>query len=252
MWGITPFDQLMCRIQFNNLRYEGPLTPPSVQGSLYYPGIAGGMNWGSVAVDEVNQLMVVNSMHLPFLVRLIPRDEVTDQTVYGLGGPQLGTPYAVSSSPFLSPTFAPCLRPPYGEMAVVDLASQKILWRRPLGTAAEQGPFGIKSRLPLPMGMFVEAGSLITGGGLIFNAGVLDSTLRDIDLFTGEEVWSDPLPASSQATPMTYVSPKTGRQYVLVAVPEGGTPLAGETAEREEIDDTDVEGGYVIAYRLPD
>ncbi len=76
--------------------------------------------------------------------------------------------------------------------------------------------------------------------------------MRAIDLFTGEEVWSDSLPTSSQATPMTYVSPKTGRQYVLVTVPDGGTPMALESAEREESDDTDVEGGYVIAYRLPD
>ena len=77
--------------------------------------------------------------------------------------------------------------------------------------------------------------------------------MRAIDLFTGEEVWSDSLPASSQATPMTYVSPKSGRQYVLVAVPDGGeTSLVGETAEREESDDANVEGGYVIAYRLPE
>jgi len=252
MWGITPLDQLLCRIQFQKLRYEGPLTPPSVQGSLYYPGVAGGINWGSVAVDEVNQLMVVNSMHLPFVVRLIPRDEVTDNFFYGIGGLQLGTPYAVFSFPFLSPIFAPCLRPPYGEMAVVDLASQEVLWRRPLGTAAEQGIFGIKSRLPLPMGMFYSAGSIVTGGGLIFNGGVLDSTMRAIDLFTGKEVWSDSLPDSSQATPMTYVSPKTGRQYVLVVVADAETSMALESAEREESDDTDVEGGYVIAYRLPD
>jgi len=91
----------------------------------------------------------------------------------------------------------------------------------------------------------------VTGGGLIFNAGVFDSTMRAIDLYTGKEVWSDSLSASSQATPMTYVSPKTGRQYVLVVVPEGGAPLRMEGADREEIDDTDVEGGYVIAYRLP-
>jgi membrane-bound PQQ-dependent dehydrogenase (glucose/quinate/shikimate family) len=251
MWGITPFDQVMCRIQFQNLRYEGPLTPPSVQGSLVYPGVAGGMNWGSVAVDEVNQLMVINSIHMPFVVRLIPREEVTDETFYGIGGPQLGTPYAVFSFPFLSPIFAPCLQPPFGEMAVVDLASQKILWRRPLGTAAEQGPFGIKTGLRLPMGMFISAGSIVTGGGLIFNAGVFDSTMRAIDIYTGEEVWSDSLPASSQATPMTYVSPQTGRQYVLIVVPDGGAPMAMESAEREESDDTDVDGGYVIAYRLP-
>ena len=145
------------------------------------------MNWGSVAVDEVNQLMLVSLIHMPFVVRLIPRDEVTDETVFGIGGVQSGTPYAVYSFPFLSFTFAPCIQPPFGEMAVVDLASQKMLWRRPLGTAAEQGPFGIKSRLRLPMGMFISAGSIVTGGGLIFNGGVFDSTMRAIDLYTGED-----------------------------------------------------------------
>jgi quinoprotein glucose dehydrogenase len=30
MWGSTLFDQLMCRVQFHRLRYEGPFTPPSL------------------------------------------------------------------------------------------------------------------------------------------------------------------------------------------------------------------------------
>lgn len=252
MWGITPFDQLACRRQFRKLRYEGPLTPPSIRGTLYYPGIAGGMNWGSVAVDVVNQLMVVNTLHMPFVVRLIPRAEVKEGMEFGLGGHQRGTPYAVYSMPFLSPLFAPCLRPPYGEMAVVDLASQQVLWRRPLGTAAEQGPLGIKSRLPLPMGMFYQAGSMVTGGGLIFMGGVGDRTMRALDLYSGEQLWSDPLPASSQATPMSYVSPASGQQYVIVTVPDGDrTPLAAENAAREEQSGPKTEGGYVIAYRLP-
>jgi glucose dehydrogenase len=226
------------------------MTPPSLQGTLYYPGIAGGMNWGSVAVDEINQLMVVNALHMPFVVRLIPRDEVSEDTTYGLGGRQTGTPYAVYSMPFLSPLFAPCLRPPFGEMAVVDLTTQQTLWRRPLGTAAEQGPLGIKTGLPLPMGMFYQAGSAVTAGGLIFNGGVLDSTMRAIDVLTGKELWTDKLPASAQATPMSYVSPATGTQYVLITVPEGvGTPLARENAVREALEEN-VEGGYVIAYRV--
>ena len=51
---------------------------------------------------------------------------------------------------------------------------------------------------------------------------------------------------------MTYISPKTGLQYVLVAVPDGGgAPFSAENAAREELDDGEVEGGYVIAYRLP-
>jgi len=253
MWGITPIDQLACRLTFKKLRYEGPLTPPSLDGTLYYPGVAGGMNWGSVAVDEVNQLMVVNVLHMPFVVRLIERDEVTDDTVFGLGGKQLGLPYAVYSMPFLSPLFAPCLRPPFGEMAVVDLASQKLLWRRPLGTAAEQGPLGIKTGLPLPMGMFYQAGSIVTGGGLIFNGGVMDSTMRAIDIMSGEQLWSDALPVSSQATPMSYVSKKTGRQYILVTSPgKKSAPLARENAVDKSSHDNASEGGYVIAYALPE
>ena len=253
MWGITPFDQAACRLQFKRMRYEGPLTPPTTgYGSLYFPGVAGGMNWGSVAVDEVNNLMVVNTMNNPSVVRLIPRDEVKENEQYGIGGAQAGTPYAVYSFFFLSPIFAPCIEPPYGELAVVDLASRELLWRRPLGTAKEQGPLGIPSRLPLPMGMFYNAGSIVTGGGLIFNAGVVDSTARAIDVMTGEEVWTDSLPGSSTATPMSYVSPTTGKQYVLVTVAEGGGALQLESAVDDGDEPEDVPGGYVIAYSLPE
>ena len=252
MWGITPFDQAACRLQFKRMRYEGPLTPPTTgHGSLYYPGVAGGMNWGSVAVDEVNHLMVVNTMNNPSVVRLIPREDVRENEGYGIGGAQAGTPYAVYSFFFLSPLFAPCIEPPYGEMAVVDLASQELLWRRPLGTAKEQGPLGIPSRLPLPMGMFYNAGSIVTGGGLIFNAGVVDSTARALNVFTGEEVWTDSLPGSSTATPMSYVSPTTGKQYVIVTVADGGGALQLEAAVDDDVETGDVPGGYVIAYSLP-
>src|SRR3546814_7757848 len=46
MWGITPFDQLWCRIRFRQLRYQGPATAPATDESLIYPSIGGGMNWG--------------------------------------------------------------------------------------------------------------------------------------------------------------------------------------------------------------
>ncbi|MBT8146912.1 MAG: membrane-bound PQQ-dependent dehydrogenase, glucose/quinate/shikimate family, partial [Gammaproteobacteria bacterium] len=254
MWGITPFDHAVCRKMFRDMRYEGPLTPPTTgAGSLFYPGVAGGVNWGSIAVDEVNNLMVVNILHNPSVVRLIPRAEFQGNEMLGVGGAQEGTPYAVYSFFFLSPLFAPCLRPPYGELAVVDLASQELLWRRPLGTAKDMGPLGISPRLPLPMGMFYNlAGSAVTGGGLIFNGNVVDSTMRAVDIFTGEEVWNDSLPGSSTATSMTYVSPASGKQYVIVTVPDGGGGLQLETAVDTGEEDTDVPGGYVIAYALPD
>ena len=74
MWGVTPIDQMLCRIKFRELRYEGPLTPPSIGGSLQYPGFAGGMNWGSVAIDETNHVMITNALQIGNHVRLYPRD----------------------------------------------------------------------------------------------------------------------------------------------------------------------------------
>ncbi len=254
MWGITPFDHAACRIQFARMRYEGPLTPPTTgDGTLVYPGVAGGMNWGSVAVDEVNHLMVVNALHNPSIVRLIPQADTTPTTPYGVGGTQLGTPYAAFSFFFLSPLFAPCLEPPYGELAVVDLANQEVLWRRPLGTTTDMGPLGIATGLPLPMGMyFTLTGSIVTNGGLIFNAGVTDSQVRAINVMNGEEEWTAPLPAASTATPMTYVSPTSGKQYLIVTVPDGGGILQLETSANEGPEETDVPGGYIFAYALPD
>jgi membrane-bound PQQ-dependent dehydrogenase (glucose/quinate/shikimate family) len=138
--GITPFDQMACRQTLRELRYEGPMTPPSVQGTLLYPGPAGGMNWGSVAVDEQRQLLVVNNMHLPWQVHMIAREDDARRSEadgfargYGIGGPQRGTPFAAKVELFSSPLSIPCLKPPYGEIAVVDMTTQKIVWRRGFG-----------------------------------------------------------------------------------------------------------------------
>ena len=242
MFGISPYDQMACRIAFKKLRWEGTMTPPSVQGTLLYPGPAGGMNWGSVAVDEERQLMVVNTMHLPFQIHMIPREEDNPTSEdgfgrgYGIGGPQRGTPFAARVNMFSSPLSLPCLKPPYGEIAVVDLTTQQIVWRQGQGFAN--------------IGMPYSAGSIVTKGGLIFNAGVMDSQVRAFDVLTGEVLWQDELRSSSDATPMTYVSPATGKQYLIVTVPgEGRPPLS--TGHEEGEAPQEVVGGRIIAYALP-
>jgi quinate dehydrogenase (quinone) len=90
MWGITPLDQLWCRIEFRKMRYEGHFTVPGVGTILQFPGNAGGHNWGSVSVDQVNNIMVVNPLVMSNQLTLIPRDELPE----GVSGTQLGTPYA--------------------------------------------------------------------------------------------------------------------------------------------------------------
>lgn len=258
IWGFTLFDQMSCRIRFKRLRYEGPMTPPSVRGTLLYPGPAGGTNWGSAAIDEANQLLVVNVLHMPFTVQLIAQEEAgtADRRTFGIGGRQAGTPYAARTLPFLSPLIVPCLRPPFGEMAVIDLATRQPVWRRAMGNAQIDLGQGRRIGIPVRFGAPYQAGSALTAGGLIFMGGTMDGTLRAIDLFTGDELYADRLEAPSNATPMSYVSPTTGRQYVLVTVPgesslpmdgghEGGSGEGAGTAGSRETG-----GGYVIAYGL--
>lgn len=258
MWGITPIDQMLCRIQFRKLRYEGPLTPPSLRGSLQYPGFAGGMNWGSVAIDEPDGVMIVNALHIGNHVRLYSRAEVNDKTVLGFGGGyQHGTPYAAFTTPFLSPIFAPCQQPPYGEVAAIDLKSRQTLWRRPLGTANEMGPLGLKVKLRIPMGVPYSAGTIVTKGGLIFVGGTMDRQMRALDVRTGKELWSDFMPNTAQATPMSYVAPQSGRQFVVITVPAIGREDESHVAERKAGPDAQAaqkasdSGGWVIAYALP-
>ncbi len=73
MWGLTPLDQLHCRIEYKKMRYEGHFTPPmeggggqggqaAFGGTFQYPGNAGGFNWPSVSVDADNGLLVAQPM----------------------------------------------------------------------------------------------------------------------------------------------------------------------------------------------
>jgi quinate dehydrogenase (quinone) len=244
MWGVTPFDHMYCRIQFRKLRYEGHFTPPSTEGTLVFPGNTGGFNWGSVAVHEEQRLLVAAPLILASRLKLIPREQVPPNAQRYL---QLGTPYAASIVPFMSPLAVPCNEPPYGRLAVIDLQTRKLVWNRRLGTTNESGPLGMKIGIALPMGVPLAAGPMVTKGGVIFFGGGMDRFFRAFDLQTGKELWREPLPGAAQATPMTYVSPKSKRQIVVIAVP---------STRRFGMDDgsaapADPEGGHLIAFALP-
>jgi quinoprotein glucose dehydrogenase len=74
-WGVTFWDRGACRETLEALRFDGIYTPPSEQGTLMYPGNAGGSNWGGVAVDPERQLLIANVHDWPWIVKLIPRAE---------------------------------------------------------------------------------------------------------------------------------------------------------------------------------
>ncbi|WP_449103517.1 membrane-bound PQQ-dependent dehydrogenase, glucose/quinate/shikimate family [Pseudomonas veronii] len=226
MWGVTPFDEMLCRIKFKQARFNGPMTNPGLDNYITMPGSLGGMNWGGVSVDPERKLMVVNWSRVAMYNRLIPRaeaDAIGLKPDIGAGAdvaggvPQAGTPYAADISPFMSIFGAPCLNPPYGLVTAVDLNTKKVVWSKRLDNAYDSGLFGITSHLPIPMGSPNLGGSLTTRGGLVFISGGQELSLRAMDLRTGNVLWRGRLPAGGQATPMTYLSPQSGDQFVVIA-----------------------------------
>lgn len=236
MWGASPFDQMLCRIQFRELRYEGQYTPPSEQGSLIYPGNVGVFNWGGVSVDPVRQLLFTSPNYMAFVSKMVPRAEVAEgskrESETSGVQPNTGAPYAVIMHPFMSPLGVPCQAPAWGYVAGIDLTTNKVVWKHKNGTSRDSSPIPIG----LPVGVPSMGGSMVTAGGLGFLSGTLDQYLRAYDVNTGKELWKSRLPAGGQATPMTYTG-KDGQQYVLVMA--GGHGSLGTKM-----------GDYVIAYKL--
>lgn len=236
MWGATPFDQMLCRIQFKELRYEGQYTPPSTQGSLVYPGNVGVFNWGSVSIDPVRHLLFTSPNYMAFVSKLVPRAEVAagskrESETSGVQ-PNTGAPYAVIMHPFMSPFGVPCQAPAWGYVAGIDLTTSKVVWKHKNGTSRDSSPVPIG----LPIGVPSMGGSMVTAGGVGFLSGTLDQYIRAYDVNNGKELWKSRLPAGGQATPMSYTG-KDGKQYVLVVV--GGHGSLGTKM-----------GDYIIAYKL--
>lgn len=254
MWGMSPIDQMICRIQFKRAIYNGPYTPPETKARwIQYPGYNGGSDWGGIALDPRRGVIVANYNDMPNYNRLIPRAEADANGWFprgdprakpskpggeGAADPQAGVPYAIAVNAGwrLPVTGMLCKRPPYGGIRAIDLKSGATLWDRPLGTARRNGPFGIPSMLPIAIGTPNNGGAAVTAGGLVFIAAATDNLFRAIDIETGKTVWSDVLPAGGQANPMVYE--QDGRQYVVIMA--GGHHFM-ETPG----------GDYVIAYALP-
>ena len=242
MWGATPLDQLICRIQFRRLRYEGDFTPPGLadRPSLQFPGNGGGMNWGSGAYDVRRGLLIVSDIRLPQSVWLtrtktpeLALSRTQDRPKQSLNA----VSYKSHNKWMLSPLFAPCLQPPHGMVTAIDVRTRQIVWQVPAGTAEAQGPLGLKSGLSIPIGTMGIGGTITTAGGVSFRAATTDPYLRAYSNATGRELWKARLPVGASATPMTYVSPRTGKQYVVISA--GGGFFGPER------------GDYVLAYALP-
>jgi quinoprotein glucose dehydrogenase len=241
-WGFTFFDRNFCRKRIESLRHGSMYEPPSLQGTIMYPQVGGGSNWGGGAFDPQRNLLITPVSQIPYFVRLIPNEDVDPKTAKlpQAGAPMQfpgyigGTPYALEQGPLMSPLMSPCTAPPWNMLVAVDMAAGEIKWKVPFGVLDKLMPVPV----PLNWGAPSAGGPIITAGGLIFIGATSDSRIRAYDIDTGEELWQDVMPTSAMSTPMTYSA--NGRQYVVIAA--GGHSWYYPNG----IDD------YLLAYALPE
>ena len=69
----TPAAHKAVLARLRKLRYGGQFIPPSLQGTVYFPGTMGGGEWGGPAFDPTTGLLYVNSNELAKIFRLVPR-----------------------------------------------------------------------------------------------------------------------------------------------------------------------------------
>lgn len=227
-----------CEEMLSGARYQGIFTPPSLEGTILFPGNPGGVNWGSMAADQSEATAVVAVNRLPTVVKLIPRSEFRklrrDETLNGVEAQftsQSGTPYGMARFElFNSESGFHCLEGPWSTLVAVNLATGEKLWEVPAGRRPGIGD----GHQAVDWGYVANGGPVLTSGGLAFMATQYDRMLRAYDQLDGKVVWSTHLPAGPQATPMIYEW--EGEAYVALTL--GGRKVDSEM------------GDYVIAYRL--
>lgn len=237
-WGITALDRRWCRERIAGLRSEGIFTPPSLRGTVAFPGFIGGMAWGGLAVDSRRGLLVTNTNRVAGIITLVPkagRGQASGSTIQlRTDSPQEGAQYGVRRELLLSPLGLPCNAPPWGTLVAVDMATGLVRWEVPLGSMRDLTPLADATE----WGSVSLGGPLVTSAGLVFIGASMDRRLRAFDVQTGEQLWSAALPASAQATPMTYRATPGGRQFIVVAA--GGHAAMGSAL-----------GDYLVAFALP-
>jgi quinate dehydrogenase (quinone) len=207
---VTPESNKYCTELFNQVVSGGMYTPIGLELTLWFPGTLGGATWSGASFDPMTGYLYVNVNEIGAVGAMEPQ-AAGAQTAYRRSS-QWGA-YAR----FWDQNEYPCQQPPWGTLNAVNLNTGEIAWRVPLGVVDELAAKSVPQTGTPNLG-----GSIVTAGGLVFIGGSNDSRFRAFDAQTGKELWTGRLDASGHATPITFQSKKSGRQFVVIAAGGGG------------------------------
>ncbi len=83
----TPAAHRAVLARFRTVRSAGQFVPLSLQGTIVFPGLDGGAEWGGAAFDPATSILYVNANEMPWLVSLVEREPPTETA----GGRELYT-----------------------------------------------------------------------------------------------------------------------------------------------------------------
>jgi glucose dehydrogenase len=246
-------DQARVRELLKNSRNEGLFTPPSLRGTIQFPGHNGGANWGSSAVDPVKGLMFIVSKELPTFLKLERPGEGGSagrgRRVGFVPAPDLSLPVDTSFVHYTSPidfmlqsNGLSAIGPPWSQLTAYDLNTGAIQWQVPNGGVAALE----KQGHPETGAHFPRGGVVVTGSGLIFVATASDRKIRAYDEDTGKVLWERALPSGSEGIPAIYEV--GGREYLAVCVAAGNGMMA---AKVEDDSAAPPAAGAYMTFALP-
>lgn len=195
MWGVTPYDQLMCRIRFV---HEAALDAGSAASSL--GPVSRALGDSGIALDATGRVLFARS------VVLAQEDDESS-----------------GWRPMLSSLGIPCQASPWSHVVAYDLGTMSRRWIARNSPHVDDGSWP----LPMPPGSAMAGGVTAVGGGLVLVAGSSSHALRAFDAATGRMVWESLEAGVAGAVPMSFIDDASGRPYVLVVIARKSNPSKG-------------------------
>ena len=184
-------------------------TPPSLHGTVVFPGVWGVANWGGAGFDPETGILYVKGLNWPGVFYLEKPDPGEEDADYFLG-------------PFknLDIDGIPIHKPPYSTLTAIDLNNGEHVWRVPFGDYPELKEHPLLKDLDLPQlgaapPQHGQSGTLVTAGGLIF----ISSATRNLYAFNkqdGKLVATISLDGYGFGNPITYRT-SSGKQFIVIA-----------------------------------